>query len=77
MSPYTPASILIGKMTARRITSLCKRTVIYIRQVWVKHIELTLWYRETFFNDGSMTTTCHILNVHEGLEGHAQDRKCA
>ena len=59
--------ILIGKMAARRITALCKRNVIYIRQVRVKHLELTLEYMGTFFNNGSMTTKFHILNMQEGL----------
>ena len=35
----------IAKMAARRITVLCKRSVIY------KHVELTLGHMETFFND--------------------------
>ena len=35
--------------------------------------ELTLWHTETFFNNGSMTITFHILNMHEELEGHAKD----
>ena len=28
-------------MAAMRISALCKRNVIYIRLVWVKHLELT------------------------------------
>ena len=55
ISPYNPVSILIGKMAARRITPLCKRNVIYIRQVRVKHLELTMECMEKFFNNGSMT----------------------
>ena len=60
-----------------RITALCKRKVIYIRQVRVKHLELTLGYMGEFFNNGSMTTKCHILNAQEGLGGHAKDGRCA
>ena len=69
--------ILIGKMAARRETALCKRNVIYIRQVRVKYLELTLGYMGKFFNNGSMTTKCHILNVQEGLGGHAKHGRCA
>ena len=69
--------ILIGKMAARRITALYKRNVIYIRQEPVKHLELTLGYMGTFFNNGSMTTKFHILNVQEGSGGHAKDERCA
>ena len=68
MSPYTPVLILIGKMAAWRITALCKRNVI--RQVRVKHVELSLEYMEKFFNNGSMTMKFHILNVLGGLGGH-------
>ena len=64
-------------MVAKRITALCKRNIIYIRQVRVKHLELTLGYMGTFFKNGSMTTKCHILNVQEGLRGHAKDGGCA
>ena len=64
-------------MAARRITALCKRNVIYIRQGQVKQIQLTLGYMEKFFTNGSMTTKCHILKVHEGLGGHAKDGRCA
>ena len=60
-------------MAAMRITAICKRNVIYIRQVRVKHLELTLGYMGKFFNNGSMTMTFHILNVQEGLGGHAKD----
>ena len=57
-----------------RITALCKRNVIYIRQVWVKHLELTQGYMETFFDNGYiMTMTFHILSVVRGLGGHAKD----
>ena len=75
MSAYTPVLILISKMAARQITALCKRNVIYIRQIRVKHIESTLEYMGTFFN-GSMTTKRHILKVQEGLGGHANDGRC-
>ena len=37
ISLYTPVLILIGKMAARQITA----NVIYIRQVRVKHLELS------------------------------------
>ena len=76
MSPYTPVLILIGKMAARRETALCKRNVIYIRQIRVKHLELTLGYMGKFFNNGSMTMTFHILNVLYDLESHAKDGRC-
>ena len=33
-------------------------------------------YMEKFFNNGSMTTKFHILNVHEWLGGHAKDWRC-
>ena len=56
-----------GKMAARQITALCKRNVIYVRQVRVKKLELTLGYMGKFFNNGSMTTKFHILNMQEGL----------
>ena len=59
--------ILIGNMAARRIKAICKHNVIYIRQVRVKHVELTLGYMETFFNNGSMTIKFNILNVLGGL----------
>ena len=52
------------KMAARRITALCKRNLIYVRQVWVKHVELTLKYMGTFFNNGSITIKFHIMNIH-------------
>ena len=52
MSPYTPVLILIGKMAARRETALCKRNVIYIRQVRVKYLELTLGYMGKFLTMG-------------------------
>ena len=59
------------------VTTLCKRNVIYIRQVRFKHLELTLGYMGKFFNNGSMATKFHILNSQEGLGGHAQDGRCA
>ena len=60
-------------MTAWRITALCKHYVIYIRQVQVNHIELTLEYVKKFFNNGSFVDMkFHILNVHEGVGGHAK-----
>ena len=68
MSPYTH----YGKIAARRITALCKCNGIYIRQVRVKHLELTLGYMGTFFNNGSMTMKFHILDVLGGLRGHAK-----
>ena len=68
--------ILIGKMTARRIRALCKRNVIYIRQIRVKHLEWTLGYSGNFFNNGSMTMKLHILNVLYDLESHAKDGRC-
>ena len=76
MSPYTPVSILIGKMASRRIIALCKHNVIYIRQVRVTHVELTLGYMGTSFNNGSMTMTFHILKVQEELGGCAKDEMC-
>ena len=65
-------------MAARAETALCKRNcnVIYIRQIRDKHLELTLGYMGKFFINGSMTTTFQILNVQEGLGGHAKDEKC-
>ena len=68
--------ILIGKMAARLITTLRKRNVIYIRQVRVKHLELTLGYMGKFFNNGSITMKLHILKVLYGLESHAKDGRC-
>ena len=62
-------------MAARRITALCERNVI--RQVWVEHVELTLGYMDTFFNNGSMTMKFDILNAQEGSGGHAKDGRCA
>ena len=62
----------IRKMAARRITALCKCNVIYIRQIRVKHLELTLGYMGNFFNNGSMTIKLHILKVLYGLESHAK-----
>ena len=64
-------------MAAKWVTALCRRNVIYIRQVRVKHLELTLGYMGKFFNNGSMTTKFHILNVQEGLGRHAKDGRCA
>ena len=43
--------------------ALCKRNVIYIRQIRVKHLELTLGYMGKLFNNGSMTMKFHIVNV--------------
>ena len=63
-------------MAARRIRALCKRNVIYIRQIRVKHLELTLGYMGNFFNNGSMTMKLHILKVLYGLESHAKDGRC-
>ena len=70
--------ILIGKMAARAETALCKRNcnVIYIRQIRVKHLELTLGYMGTSFNNGSMTMAFHILKVQEELGGCAKDEMC-
>ena len=68
---------LTEKMAPRRTTALCKRNVIYIPQVWVKHLEVTLGYIEKFFNNGAMTMTFHILNVLRGLGGYAKDGRCA
>ena len=62
-------------MAARRITVLCKCNVIYIGQVRVKHLELTLGYMGKFFNNGSITMKFHILKVLGGLVGHAKDGK--
>ena len=42
MSPCTPVIILVGKMAARRIKALCKRNIIYIRQIQLKYLESTL-----------------------------------
>ena len=65
-------------MAARGIIALCKRNVIYIRKIRVKHLELTLLgYMGKFFNNGSMTMIFHVLNVHAGLGEHAKDGKCA
>ena len=61
-------------MAARRISALCKRNVIYIRQIRVKHLELTLVWN--FFNNESMTMKFHILNVLYDLESHAKDGRC-
>ena len=36
----------MGKMAARRITALCKRNVIYIHQVRVKHLKLRLGWQQ-------------------------------
>ena len=64
-------------MAAWRITALCKRNVIYIRQIRVKHLELTLGYMGKFYNNGSMTTTFHIMNMQERLGGHVKEGRCA
>ena len=47
---------------------------MYIRQIRVKHLELTLGYMGNFFNNGSMKL--HILKVIYGLESHANDGRC-
>ena len=31
---------------------------------------------ENVYNNASMTVTLYIMNVHEGLGGHAQDERC-
>ena len=62
-------------MAAHRIKALCKCDVIYIRQVRVEHVELTLGYMGKFFNNGSITMKFHILKVLGGLVGHAKDGK--
>ena len=74
--PHDLVLILIGKMAARRIIALCKCNVIYIRQVRVKHLELTLGHMGKFFNNGSITMKLHILKVLYGLESHAKDGRC-
>ena len=65
-------------MAARRITALCKRNVIYIRQVRVKYLELTPGYMGKFFNNGSMTMKFHNLNGQAGLgiRRNAKDEMC-
>ena len=63
-------------MEARRIRAIGKRNVIYIRQIRVKHLELTLGYMGNFFNNGSMTMKFHILKVLYDLESHAKDGRC-
>ena len=63
-------------MAARRILALCKRNVMYIRQLRVKVLELTLGYMGNFFDNGSMTTKLHILKLLYGLESHAKDGRC-
>ena len=60
-------------MAARRIAALCKRNVIYIRQVRVQKLELTLGYMGKYSKNGTMTMTFHILNEQEGFGGHAKD----
>ena len=50
-----------------------QRNVIYIRQIRVKHLELTLGCMGKLFNNGSMTMKFHILNVLYDLESHAKD----
>ena len=64
-------------MAAWRIKALSKRNVIYMPQVRVKHVELTLGYMETFFNNENMAMKLFILKVFGGLEGHAKDGRCA
>ena len=49
----------------------------YDRQVRIKHLKLTLGYMKNVFNNGSMAMTFQILNVREGLGGHAKDGRCA
>ena len=49
---------------------------MYIRQLRVKVLELTLGYMGNFFNNGSMTMKFHILNVLYDLESHAKDGRC-
>ena len=56
--------------------ALCKRNVIYIRQIRVKRLELTLGYMGNFFNNGSMTMKLQIQKVLYGLESHAKDGRC-
>ena len=73
--PHMPHSYRC-KMAPRRITALCKCNVIYIRQVRVKHLELTLGYMGNFFNNGYMTMTFHILKMLYDLESHAKDGRC-
>merc|ERR1712102_153361 len=63
-------------MAARRMRALCKRNVIYHRQIRVKHLELTLGYMGNFFNNESMTMKFHILKVLYDLESHAKDGRC-
>ena len=66
-------------MAATRIRALCKRNVIYIRQIRVKHLELTLGYMGNFFNKGSMTMKLHILKVLYGRCGLSRNediRRC-
>ena len=64
-------------MAAWRITFPLNVMQFYERKVRVKHLELTLGYMVTFFNNGSSTTKLHILNVQEGLGRHAKDGRCA
>ena len=63
-------------MAARRILALCKRNVMYIRQLRVKVLELTLGYMGNFLDNGSMTMKFHILKVLYDLESHAKDGRC-
>ena len=49
---------------------LCRRNLIYIRQVQIRHLELSLGHTETFFNYGSMTMKFQILNVGDRLGRH-------
>ena len=48
---------------------VCKITLRSI----ILPIRITLGYMVESFNNGSMTMTFHILNVHEGLGGHAKN----
>ena len=34
-------------------------------------------YMGKFFDNGSIATKCHIMNVQKGLGGHAKDGRCA
>ena len=45
---------------------------MYIRQLRVKLLELTLGYMGNFFDNGSMTMKFHILKVLYDLESHGR-----
>ena len=68
---------LIGLRAAVSAAARRYACLIYVRQVRVKHLELTLRYMENFFKNGFMTMKFHILNVHEGLGTHAKYGRCA